>query len=265
MLTLTIDPKLFPSPAAALDHIRRKHAIGEFVKALRKEGCLHSRRYFCAIEWQKNGMPHFHLLLDASRIDIHTARRLWNRFYPTSAPPIEESDAGFGWVKYSAAKTADKMKAAKYVCKYLIKHPDEGFPDWVLDSENNIVRYYKSHGLWGETAGPQLGQEAEEPGPHDPACECESCQKESSSKENKPQQQRRTIRDRLSSCGQGSVIFEVTPHFIGDDEVRFLENLSIPFHEVQRRLGIPEGQRRVRISRSKLAELRCVHFGKESP
>ena len=52
MWTFTIDPTLFSSPADAYRHVQTDRCIGEWVRSMWKAGYLHSRRYFCVVEWQ---------------------------------------------------------------------------------------------------------------------------------------------------------------------------------------------------------------------
>src|SRR5688572_8184738 len=68
MWTFTVDPTLFASPGDAFDYVRAKRCISNVMRQLRRRGFLHSARYFVVIEWQGNGMPHWHLLADASFI-----------------------------------------------------------------------------------------------------------------------------------------------------------------------------------------------------
>ena len=90
MVTLTLDPSLFDGdPLRAFEYVKGKkgsgntqHLIGELVRTLEKRGCLHSRRFFCVLECQKNGFPHWHLLLDASYIPVETIRDRWDTFRP---------------------------------------------------------------------------------------------------------------------------------------------------------------------------------------
>jgi len=105
MLTLTIDPKLFPSPGEALDYLQAKRCIARLVRSLRRISAgrvtdaagrrlaeLHSDRFFCSLEFQANTSPHFHLLLDASRVDFDTLCVEWGRFRPVKSAQLPIQD-----------------------------------------------------------------------------------------------------------------------------------------------------------------------------
>jgi hypothetical protein len=102
MLTLTIDPKLFPTASAALEYLQKNRCVARLVRALRKISAaglldetgrplavLHSDRFFCSLEFQQNGAPHYHLLLDASRVDFDAACVEWGRLRPRSATVLD--------------------------------------------------------------------------------------------------------------------------------------------------------------------------------
>lgn len=148
MWTLTIDPELFGNdPVAAMEYVSKKRCVGELVRTLRKRGVLNSDRWFCVLEFQQNGFPHFHLLVDASFVPYDLVADRWNCFRPANAGEATGVRPGFGSVRFSAPKFADHRHAANYACKYLIKHPEHGYPEWVLKSER-IVRYRASRGLF---------------------------------------------------------------------------------------------------------------------
>lgn len=225
MWTFTVDPKLFASPAAAFKYVREKRCISETMRGLRRLGFLHSGRYFYVVEWQRDTqMAHFHLLCDASFIPFDLVCSLWNRFRPTWAGPAEGSRPGFGSVRFSAPKFADARHAANYACAYLIKHPDQGYPEWIETSTDQVHRYSTSRGFWGtskvETPSklddmaeaehaasdadccPACGHEAEGSTDH-----CESCGW--SVLAEPVETPRLTIRERLAKCGEKSVLLKV--------------------------------------------------------
>jgi len=155
MWTFTIDPTLFDSPAAAYQYVKSKRCISVIMRRLRKLGYLHSNRYFCVIEWQKKSeMPHFHILADATFIPFDVVCNRWNRFRPDQAGPVQGVRPGFGSVRFSAPKFHSVEHAARYACKYLIKHPEHGYPDWVfdlIDDGHEVHRYTTSRRFWGKT------------------------------------------------------------------------------------------------------------------
>ena len=155
MWTFTIDPTLFSSAAAAYRHVQEGRCIGEWVRSMWKAGYLHSRRYFCVVEWQMGKgeqagtlMAHYHFLLDADYIPHDDGQSRWDLFRPASAGPIEPGRPGFGWAFVSGVEFATREHAAHYACKYLLKQPEKGFPDWVLDSHGEVKRYWTSKGFY---------------------------------------------------------------------------------------------------------------------
>ena len=82
MWTLTLDPTLFETPEAAYHYCREKRVVSRLVRFLRQRGYLLSRHYFVAVEWQKNGMVHYHLLVEAQFIPFDVVADLWGRFRP---------------------------------------------------------------------------------------------------------------------------------------------------------------------------------------
>jgi len=152
MWTLTIDPELFSSPQAAFEYVREKRSVANLVRRLYQRGYLHSKRYFCVLEWQKNTeMIHFHVLLDASFIEFDAVCELWNRNRPPLAGPVRGVRPGFGSVRFTNQRFADHRHACNYACKYLIKFPEHGYPDWVMDFRGEIHRFYASRGFWGHS------------------------------------------------------------------------------------------------------------------
>jgi len=283
MWTLTIDPTLFADPESAFAHVQKRRAIGELIRALDKMGVLHSRRYFCVVEWQKETkMPHYHILLDASFIPFALVCSIWNRNRPNHLPPPELNPAtgkarpGFGSVRFTETKHkfATATHAANYACKYLIKHPQEGYPDWVLNSSRKIQRCWPSKGFWGSSQPKGDQRSAAEVEFHDmhDAKACEECkQGRCCCKPPEPsKRKRRTIRERLNDCGQGTLIMEVTEFVTPDGEAttlwRYVDQIPMPFDDVLHRLGLEAGQRRIELSYESLAKLRSGSnsSGKES-
>jgi hypothetical protein len=211
MWTFTIDPKLFNSPAAAFEYARDNRCISNTMRELRKRGFLHTGRYFVVVEWQMGTgdepgtlMPHWHLLADSSFIPFETVCQLWNRFRPSSAGPVEGDRPGFGSIRFTETKFVTPDHAANYACKYLIKYPEKGYPDWVLDSDF-IHRFSTSRGFWGDSAAPE----------ESPAPDSDECQQTTDGDETDPdnsdveEQPRTTIRERLAKCGEKTVVMKV--------------------------------------------------------
>lgn len=158
LITLTVDPTLFNSPLDALMYIREKTCIGVLMQKLHRAGHLHTRRYFNILEFQKNGHPHYHMLLDASFIPKNILQQSWDSFRPTHLPQPEGKRPGFGatWISVGNFE-GGAIHAARYATKYLVKIPDHGFPDWVLQLGESIrvPRYSCSKKFWERPSKPQ--------------------------------------------------------------------------------------------------------------
>lgn len=149
MVTLTVDPLNFPdSPESAFAYVKKRRCVAELVRALHKAGYLWSRRYFYVIEWQQNGYPHWHLLLDATWIPFAAITEVWDKFRPKWLPPPEGVRPPMGSCRFTASKfeRGGAAHAANYVAKYLTKHPADGYPDWVMNAKTRIRRFSTSRG-----------------------------------------------------------------------------------------------------------------------
>jgi len=151
MLTCTLDHQIFPEgPDFAFKLVLKKRAIAEMMKFLEK---YHGGYWFCVLEWQCNGWPHWHILIDSEFIPIKEVEKAWGRFVPRDRRHLVRSSIGtMGMCRYSSPPGGFKngCHAARYVTKYLIKPPEHAYPEWVLDAPYRIRRYSTSRGFWGE-------------------------------------------------------------------------------------------------------------------
>jgi hypothetical protein len=245
MLTLTLDPSLFESPAHAYRYVRDRRCVALLVRKLHRLGMLHSRRYFYVVEWQKvSEMPHFHLLLDASFIPFATICEAWNSFRPEWAAPVEGDRPGFGAVRFSAPKFANAMHAACYACKYLIKHPEHGYPSWLLaEALRSVHRYGTSRGFWPQSGRPASRDDEDEAGDDGecgPAVEPPMAEEppESESETSK------SIGEYLKACGQTSAlvrVVEVVDPITGElvERRQFVRRITRSVPDILADLGIP--------------------------
>ena len=214
MWTFTIDPLLFESPELAFEHVRKKRSLSELVRALKKRHHLISKRYFYVLEWQKiTEMPHWHMLLETKHLPFEFACMVWNRNRPKELGPPEGERPGFGSVRFSAPIFSNHEHAANYATKYLIKHPDHGYPDWVLDMKGRVHRYGASRGFWrfvNETQKRRnhfdsVNQEIT-CSMHNSDCACGNCRGVTSDK--KPRRNTSTIRERIKHCDTSCVVMK---------------------------------------------------------
>ena len=272
MWTLTVDPTLFgsgtsePTPEAcreAWEYLRGKRCVARLVRELKRLGHVHSDRWFCVTEWQRNGMPHFHLLLDASHVPFGAVCRVWNHFRPTSAGPVQGGRPGFGAVQFSDNGFKSPQHAANYAAKYLIKAPEAGYCDWVLDYAGEIHRYTSSRGFWGESGKrsaeqePQPEAETEQTAEHDATCFCDICRGAVDEASEGHNGDGRTIRGRVAECGKWAAVFRVVAVY-ENGKVRterdFVTRLKVTFACAARLCGeeaeraVAEGARRFCVS-----------------
>jgi hypothetical protein len=256
-ITLTVDGSLFDSPEQAWLYVMENRVLGRFVRELDRGGHLQTRAYFWVVEFQTDTQqPHWHLLVDAEGVPFGAIVEIWSRFRPDSAEPLPEritaenykgQAPAFGSVRYTFHR--DKELAAFYATKYLTKHPEAGYPDWVLDRVGRMPRYGHSHRFF-----PRVSV-------HDPMCFCDECrgavqppgQKKAPKKPKDAQpasvaRAQTSIRDRLEACGESCVIVQVKRVQLPDGTVidgrgRFDGKLNLSFAEACEYLGLaPEGR-----------------------
>ena len=154
LLTLTIDPSLFPDARTAYEWVRKHHGIGELIRRLYAGGYLRSRRYIAVLEFHastsKNaGWPHWHVLVESAWVPIDVVRTVWGKLRPKPAGPAENANYPFGICDYRRKKFLDGRHAANYAAKYLTKIPAGGFPQWVFDFEGRIPRTVSTRAFGG--------------------------------------------------------------------------------------------------------------------
>ncbi|MEL6109164.1 MAG: hypothetical protein AAFU85_24415 [Planctomycetota bacterium] len=250
MWTLTIDPDLFDSPHEAYEYCRDKRVISVLVRKLRRRGVLLSPHYFCAVEWQKDTeMVHFHLLVNSKFIPFGTVCEIWNAFRPAAAGPVTGDRPGFGSVRFSVKRFCDASHAINYATKYVVKTPEHGWPEWVLESRRNIPRYQTSRDFfddgkpqstcWDEnepllTIDPETGE----------AVTVDSTDEESGED---VEEERATIRERVAACRSKAVVVRVRETLLSDGEVirqtDFLGVCGAPFAELCRAEGFTDDTR----------------------
>jgi len=158
MISLSVDPSLFRSPKDAYLYMRKRRCLALTMQDLRRASCLFSPRYFYVVEWQKETLQaHFHVLLDASFVPHELLLASWSKHRPAWAGPPVASRPAFGTAWISKPRFAGgPVHAARYATKYLIKVPENGFPDWVLEmgADERVKRYSTSRPFWGREAKP---------------------------------------------------------------------------------------------------------------
>lgn len=292
MLTLTYDPKLFPDgPESAYWYMRKRRAVSELVRALWKAGYLKSRRWFYVVEWQENENAHFHLLVESDFIPFKVLAKFWGRNRPKSAPAWEGNYEGktvgmapeFGTVRFSKRRFEGPEHAANYALKYMTKPRAGGYPEWVLNSKQQIRLFEPSRGrnettsLFPPRPKPVKEETVYKPKvhrlagpPHADTCFCERCRGIPDEVEQEPQRVvRRTIGERVRACGTKAALVYVPEVMRPDGEVvrgrpRFVELLPLGFKETVEALGrFYTGQRKFGLLPEELELVRGLRDAKQ--
>lgn len=222
MWTFSIDPELFDSPEAAYLHVRESRVFSLLMRELRRQGHVDSPEYFVVLEFQKNGWPHWHLLLDGAFVPWSRVVQLWNRHVPEGRVA---SRCGLGSVFYTKkGKFKSAENAVNYVTKYVIKNPQEGWPDWLLDSRHNVPRYSASRGFFLD------GRPANEKDPDNESASADLSVSE-----------RPTIRQRVAACKFKAVMMRydwISNANMSYRRSTFMGSTALPRHVLAGQLGV---------------------------
>lgn len=122
-VTLTVDPKKFSGPQGAYEYINERFRY--FMRDLREELGVSNLPFLRKLEFQKNGWPHWHLVLDYRKKITHSRLlALWRH----------------GFVEIQRIKT----HKLGYLFKYLGKELGGSLPSWFLQySRPRIVQTSK--------------------------------------------------------------------------------------------------------------------------
>lgn len=197
MASLTVDPELFSDPKTAYLYMMDKRCISVTTQDLFRWNYLKTRRYFYVVEWQKKTeQAHFHILYDSKYIPWDELLASWSKHRPKDAGKVKGNRPAFGTAMLSKSNfEGGSVHAARYATKYLIKTPEHGFPQWVLEmgKDRRIRRYSTSRGFWGDSA-PQQDKDT------------------TTTRKNR----KRTYAERLKECGDSVNLFEIKSSFDTD-------------------------------------------------
>ena len=185
MFTLTVKPDHFAGdPVAALEEVTQEKLVSRLMKALKVA------RWIAVLEFQKNGFPHWHVLIDApgGRIDLQKAWAFWG---------WTKSGWRIGGVDLRKTKFNNAQHAVHYITKYLIKTPKHGFPAWVLDFPKRIrfINASRSVGRVVSDREPTVRDVKQHPEKIEPEAE-----------ESLPVEHR-SLRIRMANCGRRKKFF----------------------------------------------------------
>lgn len=200
MLTLTVDRSHFASPEAAYKYVTEKRLLPRLMTALGVD------RYVRVLEFQMKtwddrgrGWPHWHFVIDkvGSRGHVSYAKawKLWRDTWKVGGVDVTNQK-----------KMEGKSPAyiVTYLCKYLVKYPEEGFPSWILDLRN--VRFVQASRSVGALVFAGAGVSGDETLPDPEASDTA----EDDVVDHWPREAR-TLRERLAVCGESSSLFAVSP------------------------------------------------------
>ena len=199
ILTLTIDRKQFDSPRAAWLHVTDRRYVSRLLRL------LGVKLWVWVLEFQQktgDGWPHWHVMIDLGRcpkgrLDFKRAWALWRDRWKLGGLDVSAR----------ARKFSNALHAIHYITKYLMKQPEGGYPEWVLEAHG--IRFVQ-----GCRQLPPLVADVTAPAP--PAVGVDA------GKAYKP---RRSLLDRTVDCGLACKIFgrqldpttgEISTAWLGD-------------------------------------------------
>lgn len=193
----------FPTGEYALDAIKEKRWISELIRKLFDSKCLKSRRYFAALEFYKDGFPHFHILVDSQNVTSRLARKHW-----ASSLPNDQ--------KYAFASPPDGRKPISAI-RYALKTFGslERIPNWVL-SRSQLNRYSSSRGLFASVTSPVKRRK----------------RLPQSALNRISKRHRKSISDRVQDCGKSSKVFSLHRCSGRKLKRRYVGKFDVPLHEL---------------------------------
>jgi hypothetical protein len=267
MLTLTIDPELFESPKAAFDYVSEHRCISVLMQNLRRFGVLEDNRrgYFYVVEWQQNGWPHWHVLVDADFIPFDKLAEAWNRNWDGWRERVVAGRPGFGSVRFSKPGKTSRH-AAMYATKYLIKFPEHGFPDWVMDQPRRRVhRYSVSRGFWPTEEESQDDERADDLADD---ADLNDEPEAAAEPERQDDEQPPTIRQLVEGCGLGDVckafeIIEKVDEETGElrRSLRFAGNVQGALHDLASTCELEVDRQRIAFGSTAAFRTKFEHVG----
>lgn len=174
LFTLTVDPKRHTSEEA-VEHVRTNHLISHLMRR------LDVSVWVWVLEFQKSGMPHWHVLADAShlprrKVDLKLAWHVWRDLW------------GIGRLDLQKSKHKQSPENfIQYLSKYLIK-VDPNIPEWVYTRTKALRFVQGSKAVGGVMRDPATADQ-------DAADDQQGCKPK---RQRKPSD-RRTI-DRMARC-----------------------------------------------------------------
>lgn len=222
LFTLTVDRSKFASPEAAYDHIKKGRYIPRLLTALNLDRWVHVLE-FQMENWDEKGRgwPHWHLLIDLAAVkgyvNLKKAWALWRDTW------------GLGGLDLRMKKmmsTQNPESAMRYITKYLVKVPKEGWPEWVLEKRN--IRFVQA----SRSIGALLYRK---PAFTEADVEQDAVEQMVSEEDEVFEREPRTMRQRIAECGHKSALL------YEDQQGRLTYAGSVPVRPAQLALRASEG------------------------
>lgn len=151
LITLDVHPQLFPKQSQILDWLQAECPVSKVIYKLRQR-CesngpsndlqVHSWRYIWALEFHESGVPHYHVVLDATALPRDVVQDVWNSLGPNHVLGNTHISA-----RWDGTSVGD---AARHLAGYLTKTPKHDYPEYVLErggAKGAIHRWGQSKGL----------------------------------------------------------------------------------------------------------------------
>lgn len=196
LLTLTVDRSKFESPQAAYEYVTEGRYVARLLSLLGVQ------RWVKVLEFQMEtwdergrGWPHWHMIIDKAGkrgyVDYKRAWSLWRDVWGIGGVDVTNQK------KMEGRPTSDIIR---YLCKYMVKYPSDGFPSWVLDKTN--VRFLQA----SRSVGAIVGVRGEGGSEGSVSIVVPGANVEV--KKNRKKIFSHTIRERVADCGASCSLFE---------------------------------------------------------
>lgn len=217
LFTLTIDRSMFATPEEAYDRVKEGRYIPRLLSAL---GVV---RWCYVLEFQMktgDGWPHWHVLIDLAAVkgwvDLRRAWRLWRDTWHVG---------GLDLSMKKKLRDCSPASAMRYITKYLVKVPEKGWPEWVMNKSN--IRFVQASRSVGALLYRRPAESKE-----DVEMEAVEVQEELAEVATKGS---RSMRERIVDCGRHSAIL------LEDESGHYTYKGTVPVRPAMLALRASEG------------------------
>ncbi len=221
LFTFTVNPSAFDSPESAYRFVRNNNYIPRMMRY------LHIKKWICVLECQKNGFPHWHIIADIDDLKEAWIKNDGDKLIVSYKNPDDKSYHHIThyvdlkkihrlWRKWGIGEQVDfshkkgkknKAHCFNYITKYLIKNPENGFPQWLMDEEK--VRFVSASKAVGSLFGSK------------------NVKSDPSKDEDKEERKISKIYVRVASCGLKTDLLEYD-----EGHYKYITTLNIPLDKL---------------------------------